>query len=275
MSADTSEDLSGDTDADPGIDADGDEIPCEDLGYTEDEMSAAADEGVEQAIDTSVLDAVDGSGAELGDLADDLHLSEAEVRGSVRRLEAAGKLKTETTEEGATYVELVGAEGEAKLPLPTKSNGAAKSNGSSNGKSTVPTLTYNADTGEITAGEGVDAEKPTRNLKCILTEADKAQKAVVVANNFKEIEDLEAEAGRIADDLKDLKSKISGLHLDNRRAMRANREGYEYRDVVCYEKKNLVALTMETIRDDTGEVIESRALRMNERQGALWDSPQV
>jgi hypothetical protein len=247
----------------------------------EDEVTARDTE-----LDARVLDSLDGSGAELGDLADELHVSEAEIRGSVRRLEEAGQVvATKDLEGGGTYVNLPAEEDDKKIHAVKAAGGSngsgahganGKSNGVTNDRQRVAAAGLKgAPAGNDESDEDDEDERPTRNLKCILTASEKREKAEAVANNFKAIEELEAERERLADDLKSVKGKIDGLNLDNRRAMRANREGYEYRDVICIEQSNLASATIDTVRIDTLEVIESRAMTSSERQGKLFDEARA
>lgn len=102
-------------------------------------------------------------------------------------------------------------------------------------------------------------EKSTekRYLKCILTEEEKKQIAVEIAQaicqkNFLE-DELESIKGQIEAQVKEAEAKISG----NAEKIRA---GYEMREVECEieidKNKNTVCVT----RIDTGEIIIERKL---------------
>jgi chromosome segregation ATPase len=114
-------------------------------------------------------------------------------------------------------------------------------------------------------------ERPkTRNLPCRLTKREKRLRGEAIAKNFETAEQLEGEIERLSDDLKALKGKLQGLGLDNRRLMRAIREGREWRDVECVERRNDELNVMESVRLDTGEVLETRPFSATERQGELF-----
>lgn len=119
-------------------------------------------------------------------------------------------------------------------------------------------------------GSPVESFTPTRKLKCLLTVDELAERASQVDANFAEIEEAEHELDAHARRVKSSKAKIESLIEANRELARVRREGYEYRDVPCEERRNDRVGCMDTVRLDTGETIDSRALTATERQGDLF-----
>lgn len=121
---------------------------------------------------------------------------------------------------------------------------------------------------------------PTRYLKCILTQSEIADLRDGREKQDELVEKLDAEHLQVSAKAKELKERISGLIAEGRHTSKTIREGFEYRDVACFEKPGedtrAGSLTngkegMQTIRIDTEEVIDWRELSAKERQGKLWD----
>lgn len=130
----------------------------------------------------------------------------------------------------------------------------------------------------------------TRYLECVLTHDD-----IQDMRSRREILDAEGDAleDRIEAADKALKAQKKSLEVLRERSLtfaRTIRDGHEMRDVECYEQRtdSDAALTWDpkhdgvyptgparqivvTIRRDTGDAVEWRELRANERQGALFD----
>jgi len=119
------------------------------------------------------------------------------------------------------------------------------------------------------------APMPTRCLKCILTADELAAKAEEIDATFDRIASVEADLARLQDSVKTAKGRLDGLFDDASRLSRTRRDGYEFRDVECFERRNDEALTIETVRADLGEVIETRPLTKSERQGALFSDAEI
>lgn len=94
------------------------------------------------------------------------------------------------------------------------------------------------------------------------------------------IDDLEADLEGLQERVKGLKKRIDTLTDEGRLLSRRVREGSEYRNVPCEERKEpdpregeptFGQLMMVTYRLDTNEVIEVRELKGAERQGVLFD----
>lgn len=229
----------------------------------------------------------DGGEATAEDVASDLDLTDAEVRASAKRLVQAGKVSFDgevlTAGEGDDAVEQEAAEDtladledadaadDAADDADEVGHGAAgDADATDELADTEPAPSVDASAEQAATEPTEDARPKTRNLLCKLTKRDKRLKGEQVSRNFEQIETLEGEIERLSDDLKALKGKVAGLHLDNRRFMRAVREGREWRDVECREVPNFAKLTIETIRADTHEVLESRPMSPKERQGDLF-----
>lgn len=103
--------------------------------------------------------------------------------------------------------------------------------------------------------------KTIRNLKCILSEDEIREAGAQMANAFKL---LKADQ----DNLKSAQAEFKALIASHEGQVNlfANRiqSGFEYRDVQCHEEE--FALTIQTIRDDTGEVIDTRDMTREEQQ---------
>jgi len=67
------------------------------------------------------------------------------------------------------------------------------------------------------------------------------------------------------------KSEEEKLEAEMKLLAEAIRTGKEYRDVEVREMRNDMALSMDTVRQDTGEVIEQRPLGPEELQAKLFD----
>lgn len=112
--------------------------------------------------------------------------------------------------------------------------------------------------------------KRTRYLRHELTKREHRHMGRRLSENFKTIEDEEARLANLTDEVKRAKGKIAGLEGDNRILSRTMREGFEFREVECEEVRNERLFQVDTIRCDTGEVLESRPFTAKERQGDLF-----
>jgi hypothetical protein len=107
-----------------------------------------------------------------------------------------------------------------------------------------------------------------RELKCPLTDEERRAKGDEIARTLEAydlLEDTSKEDSRAAkDELKDLRKHSQKL-------ARQIREGAELRNVECYERPDYAGNVVHLLRTDTGEVVEERPMRMDERQGVLVD----
>lgn len=68
----------------------------------------------------------------------------------------------------------------------------------------------------------------------------------------------------------DFKSQLELIEGKIKALSRVVRDRTEYREIRVFDQRNDVALTMDVIRDDTGEVVESRPLTKEELQPNLF-----
>lgn len=107
-----------------------------------------------------------------------------------------------------------------------------------------------------------------RQLPVILTPDERLARGTQAAQLVEEIEAVEAEKKEITTELgrrlKRLRREVSTLS-------QAVRTGKEYQPVEVVQKANPERMTVETMRLDTYEVIDSRPMTVAERQGGLFD----
>jgi hypothetical protein len=108
----------------------------------------------------------------------------------------------------------------------------------------------------------------TMSLPCELTNEEKRLRGEALAQKRQEWEEVER-AKKAA--TQHAKAEQERIDAEADLLAEAIRTGREYRDIEVNEQKNLDSRAMETIRLDTGEVIDSRALRSDEMQTGLWD----
>ena len=102
-----------------------------------------------------------------------------------------------------------------------------------------------------------------KNVKCVLTDAEKQQAGFDLAEAF-----LELNRGK--NDLKSVtaqyKSRIAQVEasISDKSSMLSS--GYEFRDIECEVIKNYDDRIIRIIRPDTGEVVEERMMAHDELQ---------
>ena len=106
----------------------------------------------------------------------------------------------------------------------------------------------------------------TRQLKCALTEDQLKQRGTALAAYVHRLHELEAEKKNEA---AKLNNKIGSVELAMDRVAIEISERAEYRDVEVTREKDFGRGVEEVIRQDTGEIIETRVLQPQERQGEL------
>ena len=110
----------------------------------------------------------------------------------------------------------------------------------------------------------------TRSLLCPLTLEEKRQRGESLAQKRQEWDSVES-AKKAA--VQHAKAEQDRIDSEADRLAEAIRTGHEHRDVEVIDRKNLDTRTMDTVRCDTGEVIESRLLTGAERQVAIFPAP--
>lgn len=107
----------------------------------------------------------------------------------------------------------------------------------------------------------------TRSLPVKLTQDEYTARADELARQVGRFD--EVESTRKAQQT-DFKSQLETIEGAIKSLSRIVRDKTEYREIRVYESRNDTALTMDIIRDDTGEVVESRPLRKDELQANLF-----
>jgi hypothetical protein len=112
-----------------------------------------------------------------------------------------------------------------------------------------------------------------RTLPVSLTEEEIKQKGDVLATRIEERDAIELRRKAAADGFKEELKAISG---DINSLARQVRTREEQRVVKCLWERDDSRMSMILVRQDTGEIFESRAMRDDERQTALFsgETPQ-
>lgn len=107
----------------------------------------------------------------------------------------------------------------------------------------------------------------TRTLPAKLTKDELLQKSREIAEKVRELDEVEADK---KDHAASFKLKIESIEGEIHRVARILRDGAEDREVEVQERRNDVSRTMETVRVDTGEIVEWRPLTGSELQKPLF-----
>jgi hypothetical protein len=112
-----------------------------------------------------------------------------------------------------------------------------------------------------------------RTLPVSLTEEEIKQKGDVLATRIEERDDIEQRRKAAADGFKEELKAING---DINSLARQVRTREEQRIVKCLWERDDSRMSMILVRQDTGEIVESRAMHDDERQTALFsgEAPQ-
>lgn len=103
-----------------------------------------------------------------------------------------------------------------------------------------------------------------RELSCQLTEGERLARGAAMADAELRIEELELERSGVSESIKhqrELRRKLAGV-IDT---------GTEKRDVRCAWIEDFAQNCFHLVRQDTGEVIDTRAMTGDDRQEALFD----
>lgn len=103
-------------------------------------------------------------------------------------------------------------------------------------------------------------------LPCQLTEREKLSKGQELVARLGEKEELEE---RMKSAASAFKRQITVKDEESRKLSGEIRTGIEHRQIECRVIASFAQNSVETMRMDTGEVIRSRAMLPEERQGAL------
>jgi len=106
----------------------------------------------------------------------------------------------------------------------------------------------------------------TRQLPCALTEDQIRERGIKLAGFEKELETikLEKKAANAS-----FKEKEEAINEEKAKLVQEINSRTEWRDVVVTEEKNYEKKEAYTIRTDTGEIVQTRALHPNEMQRPL------
>jgi hypothetical protein len=106
-----------------------------------------------------------------------------------------------------------------------------------------------------------------RTLPVMLTEDEVKQKGDVLATRIEERAKLDGErkaaSERFKEELKEIDGDIGSL-------ARQLRERKEHRVINCMWERDDARFSMVLIRQDTGEIVDTRPMRDDERQGSLF-----
>jgi len=105
--------------------------------------------------------------------------------------------------------------------------------------------------------------KVTKGLPCKLTDAEMFQYGKDAGHAFAERERIQGEFDAVK---QDYKGKIEEQSAQIGKLSGRLHSGIETRDVACIEVKNWTKGTFTVTRTDTGDVVESRPLREDEKQ---------
>ncbi|NMW21414.1 MAG: hypothetical protein HKK67_07240 [Chlorobiaceae bacterium] len=105
-------------------------------------------------------------------------------------------------------------------------------------------------------------------VKCHLTEEENIDKGRELADHVQIIESLQEEKRALA---AAAKTKIDSHNLEAITLSLALRNGYEYRTLECRMVKNYTQRTVDIVRLDTGELVQTRPMEMGEAQESLFD----
>lgn len=103
--------------------------------------------------------------------------------------------------------------------------------------------------------------KTIKNLKCILSEDEIREAGAQMANAFKL---LKSDQDNLKSAQAEFKASIAGHEAAVNLYANRIQSGFEYRDVECQEIED--GLSIRTIRTDTGETVEMRAMSAAEQQ---------
>ena len=114
--------------------------------------------------------------------------------------------------------------------------------------------------------ETITERVKTRLLPCRLTEEEIDLRARLNSNKMQELLNAEQAAKDVAAEWKE---KVKGIRANVQDLTTVVNTGVEFRDVEVYERQNHTDGTVEIIRRDTHEVIDTRSMKAHERQHRL------
>ncbi|NTW67218.1 MAG: hypothetical protein HGB21_13080 [Nitrospirae bacterium] len=109
-------------------------------------------------------------------------------------------------------------------------------------------------------------QKVTKILECQLTDAERIGHGTDMSTLTLEINELEEQKKSV---MADYKARIDGKGADARRIAQILKQGYELREVDCEELRDYETRTVTVVRLDTGEMVSSRGMTIEEMQEAM------
>lgn len=125
-------------------------------------------------------------------------------------------------------------------------------------------------------GELIIPDPPrTRNLERELTREEIEELRADRLNDDAEIERLQIEIGRMAEDLKDKKKRVEALIREGLDGSRTLKRGTKWDDLECYYRDNKIGRDWIRIwyRSDTMAEIDREPVPAGERQADLFSGP--
>lgn len=113
----------------------------------------------------------------------------------------------------------------------------------------------------------MDLERWTENLRCDLTDEEVRERADRAARSYK---DAAQRADELQAHAKEERGAIATLNAEVGQLLRAVAERADYRTVDVRHHRNEAGGLMETVREDTGEIVRSRPFTPDERQIGLF-----
>lgn len=108
--------------------------------------------------------------------------------------------------------------------------------------------------------------KTTEYLKYVFTEDEKREIASSLAENVNNLQRVEEEKKAV---MSDFKSQIDGLSAKTNNLATKLSNGYEFRHIECTVTPNLENKEWVTVRNDTGEVVNTRKMTSEDLQNDL------
>lgn len=113
---------------------------------------------------------------------------------------------------------------------------------------------------------GTERRQEFRELPCKLNDAERVELVNQLSEHYESLAEVEIEM-KIASN--DFKSKLKGLESEIREKSRLVRTGIEYRKVGCDVVLDYEMGSVNVVRSDTDEVVESKAMTDEQRQQRL------
>ena len=117
----------------------------------------------------------------------------------------------------------------------------------------------------------IEITKTKELLRCDLTPEEIKDYGDRLARKCSEIDEIEDQKKAI---MSDLKSRIDSANTEKSSLARKIQNKYEFRDVPCEIRKDYGLKLVQSVRLDTGEVINERTMTADELQAGLFQPLQ-